>query len=333
MILVILVLTIPDILLAKEKKWCQYKEGLSQNELINLEVTEEGLRLKVYREDFDDGKADDWIDPWGYFYGTEPNHEDGHNPFVYTEENDWVEGGLDIYSFFKVPLRDFTWVLEIRDGYKPKAHRYKRNHYGSSRLGLAFRIPEINKYPEEHYWLHTVPPMGLYVGWKQVKPFSKKIRINKGPKWPSWHKLRINVHESSIMAFMDDMERPLLKAQDKTFEEAGYLAIKAFHFPNYWCFDNICIYPHTGTIVTERINRDRSDIIEVKIDWEHFLPSKEQSITYYASNNGGSTWRAIPQEDIYYSFPMPGNDLRLKAELNTTNKISPVLKSWKAVYK
>ncbi len=97
--------------MAEEKQWSQSGHEFSQNELINIEVSEEGLKLKVYKEDFNDGNADDWIDPWGYFYGVESNDEEGYSPFIYTQENDWIEGGLTIYSFFKKPMRNFTWVL------------------------------------------------------------------------------------------------------------------------------------------------------------------------------------------------------------------------------
>ncbi len=200
-------------------------------------------------------------------------------------------------------------------------------------MGLAFRVPEIKKYPEEHYWLHIVPPLGLYIGSKQIKPFSKKVYINKDSKWPYWHKIKINVHELSIEVYIENMEIPVLNAQDDIFKEAGFLGIMSFHFPNYWCFDNMYIYPHNGTVITDRINQDRTDINHVKMNWEDFIPSKEQSINYYASNDGGKTWMPITKKDTYHTFPTSGSVLRVKAEFNTTNDVSPILQFWSAGYR
>ena len=85
----------------------------------------------------------------------------------------------------------------------------------------------------------------------------------------------------------------------------------------------------SGTITSPTINSGEP-ITNICLDWEDTLPAGT-SITYSATNNGGGNWHELPGDNVLFTFPSPGTDLRVKAELRKGSG-SPTLSSWSAEF-
>ena len=84
----------------------------------------------------------------------------------------------------------------------------------------------------------------------------------------------------------------------------------------------------SGTITSPTISSGES-ITNIRLDWEDELPAGT-SITYSATNDG-STWYALPGDNVLFAFPSSGSDLKVKAELKRGSG-SPTLHSWSAEF-
>lgn len=85
----------------------------------------------------------------------------------------------------------------------------------------------------------------------------------------------------------------------------------------------------SGTITSPRINSGEP-ITNIRLDWEDTRPAGT-SITYSATNNGGVNWYELPGDNVLFTFPSAGTDLRVKAELRSGSG-TPTLHSWSAEY-
>lgn len=88
-------------------------------------------------------------------------------------------------------------------------------------------------------------------------------------------------------------------------------------------------YFSSGTITTARINSGKN-ITNIRLNWKDTRPAGT-SITYSATNDGGVSWYELPGDNVLFTFPSPGNDLRIKAELRRGSG-TPTLHSWSAEF-
>jgi len=88
-------------------------------------------------------------------------------------------------------------------------------------------------------------------------------------------------------------------------------------------------YVASGTITSPTINSG-DPITNIRLDWEEERPAGT-SITYSATNDGGSNWYELPGDNVLFTFPSPGTDLRVKAELRRGSG-SPTLHAWSAEF-
>ena len=203
----------------------------------------------VYREDFNDGIAQGWHDPWGFFYGIEKTDERGHGPYLFSEENHWISGEPDLYCWYKErTFKNFVWTLELRDGYNGNTHFWNGVRYGSGGAGglsLIFCAATPAETPSVYYELYLGGVERGLTLWKKNVAENKNLgktsfSFTRDPDWPRWHKLRLKVVDAEISVYLDDLETPCLQARDESLS-GGYLGFCAQHFPNYWLIDNIII--------------------------------------------------------------------------------------------
>ena len=197
----------------------------------------------VYHDDFNDGNAEGWVSLSGAVYKLEPNTEPDHAPFVYCEENGWLESyPFQLYSFYaRRRFGDFVWVLDIRDGCDNHAH-YHRHYYGSGRgAALVFRVTNMSRSPKGGYRLDTAPfQLSRWHG-KSTKVLARSpLWLNRDTQWPRWHRIKVEVRDRNIKVYLDDMRKPVFELEDSTYRE-GYIGLVCHHFPNCWYFDNMAI--------------------------------------------------------------------------------------------
>ena len=85
----------------------------------------------------------------------------------------------------------------------------------------------------------------------------------------------------------------------------------------------------SGAITSPAINRGEN-VTNICLNWDEIRPAGT-SITYSATNNGGSNWYELPGDNVLFTFPSSGTDLRVKAELRTGSG-TPILHAWSAEY-
>jgi hypothetical protein len=209
-----------------------------------LPITGRGESAR-YVEDFNDGQAQGWHDPWGFFYGVQPSAEPGHAPFVLAEENcGWMEGGADLFCFYtRQRFGDFDLSLEVRDGYASEAHFWEGRYYGSSDFGVIFRAAEAEETVTSYYRL-SLCPVALWRHGPQkdeLEPLSATgTHLARDPDWPRWHTVRIKAQGPFIQVWLDQSEKPLIEAKDEAFTE-GHIGLKSQHWPNHWLVDNLAV--------------------------------------------------------------------------------------------
>jgi hypothetical protein len=90
-------------------------------------------------------------------------------------------------------------------------------------------------------------------------------------------------------------------------------------------------YFSSGTIISPMINSGEP-VANISLDWEDTRPAGT-SITYSVTNDGGASWHKLPGDNVLFTFPGTGSDLRIKAELKSgSGSDSPTLHSWKAEF-
>jgi len=88
-------------------------------------------------------------------------------------------------------------------------------------------------------------------------------------------------------------------------------------------------YFPSATITSPAINSGES-ITNVRLDWEETLPAGT-SISYSATNDGGISWYELPGDNVLFTFPYSGTDLRVKAELRSGSG-TPTFHAWSAEF-
>ncbi|MDK1032563.1 MAG: hypothetical protein QGD94_11185, partial [Planctomycetia bacterium] len=86
-----------------------------------------------------------------------------------------------------------------------------------------------------------------------------------------------------------------------------------------------------GSYVSPRINAKGKSVKAAKISWQD--ERSGGSLKYFASNDGGKTWKAAKCSGRRVSFSSPGDDLRLKVEIRRGSATAtPVLRWWQAEF-
>ena len=231
--------------------WSMEGKDLETPQAPTMAIRANTTQLSLYQEDFNDGKALGWKDPWGFFYGVIPTDEDGYAPYLFNQENHFIEGGADLFCWYtEKTFSDFIWTLDMRDGYSSQAHFHEGRRYGSGgSLALIFRADKATEEPGSYYAVVVSrwPALGVMKETPEEpkpEPIGKRFpfSLNTDPQWPQWHRFRIKAQGSSISVYLDDMEKPKITLQDNSIKE-GYIGFKVSHFPNYWLIDNIEIRP------------------------------------------------------------------------------------------
>jgi hypothetical protein len=120
------------------------------------------------------------------------------------------------------PFADFVLDVEVQSTTEP---------YGHQDLCLFFGIQS----PEKYYYVHVAKAADMNA--HNVFIVNEAARKNiakettKGVEWKekTWHKVRVvrQTESGKIEVYFDDMTKPIMKAEDKTFA-SGYVGVGSF---------------------------------------------------------------------------------------------------------
>jgi hypothetical protein len=185
---------------------------------------------ELYRQDFAKPESvKDFVfsDPAVWKYGTdsegkgflELNYDRKNYKSTYNPKN---RSPIHIALFANKKFTDFILDCELQSTTEP---------YGHQDMCLYFGFTD----PQKFYYVHIAKAADMnahnvfIVNDAPRKNFAKET--TKGIEWKkgAWHKVRItrDTESGSIEVFFDDMTKPIMKAEDKTFT-SGYIGFGSF---------------------------------------------------------------------------------------------------------
>ncbi len=186
----------------------------------------------------------------------EENFESGRDNWVATDEKAWEikeeEGGDHVFALvrsseYKPPVRSPRSIarikgLEVSDFVLEAQMKQTGREYGHRDLCIFFGYQD----PANFYYVHIATNADAHANSIFIVDDKPRTSIatkrNDGTDWgKGYHRVRIerDTESGKIEVFFDDMENPIMTAEDKTFIKGG---IGFGSFDDVGCIDDIRIW-------------------------------------------------------------------------------------------